>query len=242
MCSEICTISSRKNTLFHTKSSKALDQYALRLTEALSKDVKQWYEEFEFHRIYQRVSAFCTVDLSAFYFDVLKDRLYTSAPHSHARRSAQTCVWRIGESLARLLAPIQSFTSEEVWQYLPAVGVPLESVHLAQFPAASEVLGEGAPEDDATQSADWVTLRAVRDDVLKALEEARNNKLIGTGLEAQVTLTAPDPLFTLLARYKDQLRYLFIVSAVTLTQGSGNGTGGVRVDVKKADGGYNVLV
>ena len=215
---------------------EALDQYSLRLTETLSKDVKQWYEEFEFHRIYQRVSAFCTVDLSAFYFDVLKDRLYTSAPQSHARRSAQTAIWRIGEALARLLAPIQSFTSEEVWQYLPSVGAPLESVHLAQFPAASEVLGEGAPEDDATQSADWITLRAVRDDVLKALEEARNNKLIGTGLEAQIALTAPDPLFALLARYKDQLRYLFIVSQVNLIEGSGNGTGGVHVEVKKADG------
>jgi len=214
---------------------EALDQYALRLTWDLSRDVQRWYEQFEFHRIYQRVSAFCIVDLSAFYFDVLKDRLYISLPDSHSRRSAQTAIWRIGEALARLVAPIMTFASEEVWTYLPAVPGRPDTVHVAQFPGAAEVLGEGAPERDAAQSEEWNALRAVRDDVLKALEEARNNKLIGTGLEAQVALTAPGALFALLSRHKDQLRYLFIVSAVTLTQGSGNGTG-VHVEIKKADG------
>ena len=92
-----------------------------------------------------------------------------------------------------------------------------------------------AVKDDG-DGADWTTLRAVRDEVLKALEEARNNKLIGTGLEARVILSASDPIYSVLSRHADQLRYLFIVSAVTLAQGSGNGTGGVHVEVKKADG------
>ncbi|HUO13357.1 MAG TPA: zinc finger domain-containing protein, partial [Verrucomicrobiae bacterium] len=83
---------------------------------------------------------------------------------------------------------------------------------------------------------DWTTLRSVRDEVLKSLEEARNNKLIGTGLEAQVVITASDPVYSLLQRYQSQLRYLFIVSEVTLAQGSGNGTGGLKIEVKKANG------
>jgi isoleucyl-tRNA synthetase len=215
---------------------EALDQYMLRQTAAFSSDVRQWYDEFAFHKIYHRVNHFCIVDLSAFYFDVLKDRLYISAPKSQARRSAQTAVWHIGEALVRLLAPITSFTSEEIWQFLPKTEDRPESVHLALFPASSDILGAGAKEHDEQQDKDWATLRSVRDEVLKALEEARNQKLIGTGLEAQVSITMPDPVFSLLKRYEGQLRYLFIVSAVTLVQGSGNGSGGVHVEVKKADG------
>src|ERR1019366_6921603 len=87
---------------------ESLDQYMLRLTASLCADVRRWYDEFTFHRIYHRVNYFCVTELSAFYFDVLKDRLYISAPKSHARRSAQTAIWRIGEATARLLAPIMS--------------------------------------------------------------------------------------------------------------------------------------
>ena len=213
-----------------------LDQYMLRETAAFAADVKKSYDDFAFHKIYHRVNHFCIVDLSAFYFDVLKDRLYISAPKSEARRSAQTAIWQIGEALVRLLAPIMTFTTEEIWPHLPKLESREESVHLAHFPAAPGILGERAAEQDENQRKDWTALRTVRDEVLKALEEARNAKLIGTGLEAQVHLTAPEPVFALLKRYDGQLRYLFIVSAVTLTQGSGNGTGGIKVEVKKADG------
>jgi isoleucyl-tRNA synthetase len=215
---------------------QSLDQYMLRQTAAFAFDVRAWYEEFAFHKIYQRVSNFCIVDLSAFYFDVLKDRLYTAAPKSTPRRAAQTAIWRIGEALARLLAPIMSFTCEEVWGYLPKTSARSESVHLANFPASKDVVGNGIPEQDEQQSKEWEILRSVRDEVLKALEEARNTKLIGTGLEAQVGLIASDPVYSVLKRYEDQLRYLFIVSAVHLHSGSGNGTSGVHVEVKKAEG------
>jgi isoleucyl-tRNA synthetase len=214
------------------ENMEALDQYMLRQTSSFATEVKNSYDEFAFHKIYHRLNHFCIVDLSAFYFDVLKDRLYISAPKSHGRRSAQTAIWRIGEALVRLLAPIMSFTAEEVWQYLPKAPHREDSVHLALFPSTREI----APEADSKSDEDWATLRSVRDEVLKALEEARNNKLIGTGLEAHVILAAPDPVYSLLARHAGQLRYLFIVSAVTLTQGSGNGTGQVHVEVKKADG------
>jgi isoleucyl-tRNA synthetase len=216
----------------------SIDRYMLRQTAELAQQVEGWYEEFAFHKIYQEINHFCIVELSAFYFDVLKDRLYTSAPKSAARRSAQTAIWRIGEVLVRLLAPIMSFTCEEVWGYLPSIPTRVDSVHLAHFPKVAEIFGGAVSDDDAKQqSEDWVRLRAVREEVLKSLEEARNQKMIGTGLEAQVVLTAAEPLYSLLKRYEGQLRYLFIVSAVTLVQAaSGNGSSGANVQVSKAPG------
>ena len=212
-----------------------IDQFMLRQTAELNAQVLRWYEEFTFHKIFQGVNNFCVVDLSAFYFDVLKDRLYTFAPASRQRRAAQTAIWRIGEALARLLAPIMSFTCEEVWQYLPKMPDRAASVHLTRFPGATDILGD-APKDDPRQKEDWTTLHAVRDQVLKSLEEARNKKLIGGSLEAQVKVTAPDPIYPVLDRYREQLRYLFIVSAASLERGSGNGSGVVAVQVSKADG------
>ena len=133
-----------------------LDQYMLRADAALLRPTcSSWYDEFAFHKIYQRVNHFCIVDLSAFYFDVLKDRLYISAPKSAGRRSAQTAVWRIGEALVRLLAPILRFTAEEVWRYLPKVDGRAESVHLAMFPTASDILGTAAAKKDETREKDW---------------------------------------------------------------------------------------
>jgi isoleucyl-tRNA synthetase len=218
---------------------EAIDQYMLRQTSDMAADVVRWYEEFAFHKIYQRVNAFCVVELSAFYFDVLKDRLYTSAPQSMGRRAAQTAIWKIGEALVRLLAPIMSFSSEEVWQYLPRVESRPESVHLAQFPTGPDIAGTQALHEASAkqQAEDWAVLRSVREDVLKALEEARNNKLIGGSLEAQVTVSAAEPVYSVLARYQEQLRYLFIVSVAKLQpRTSGNGTGGVTVQVGKAPG------
>jgi isoleucyl-tRNA synthetase len=214
-----------------------LDQYTLRQTAAMAADVTRWYDEFAFHKIYQRVLNFCVVDLSAFYFDILKDRLYISAPNSVGRRAAQTATWRILEALVRLLAPIMSFTCEEVWGYLPAVPARAASVHMALFPKREEIFGSTQVAEDPRQIEDWTTLLAVREQVLKALEEARNAKQIGKSVEAQVKVSAADPVYSVLARYGEQLRYVFIVSAVTLEQkGPGNGTGAVVVQVSKADG------
>ena len=149
---------------------EALDQYMLRQTCAFAADVRSSYDEFAFHKIYHRVNHFCIVDLSAFYFDVLKDRLYISAPKSQARRSAQTAIWRIGEALARLLAPIMSFTCEEIWQYLPKMASRSESVHLAQFPTTAEILGSTSiAATDSKSDEEWASLRSVRDRSLEGL-------------------------------------------------------------------------
>jgi isoleucyl-tRNA synthetase len=216
---------------------EALDQYMLRQTAALAADVERWYDEFAFHKIYQRILNFCAVELSAFYFDVLKDRLYTSAARSAGRRAAQTVIWRILEAMARLLAPIMSFTSEEVWGYLPKMPDRSASVHMALFPKPEDIFGTQQVPEDRQQSEDWSTLRGVREQVLRELESARNGKQIGKALEAQVKITAAEPIYSVLARHRDQLRYLFIVSAVTLEpKESGNGTGAVAITVSKADG------
>jgi len=215
---------------------EAIDQFMLRQTAELCRQVQRWYGEFVFHKIYQRVIEFCTTDLSAFYFDVLKDRLYTFEPWSPARRSAQTAMWLIAESMVGLLAPIMSFTCEEVWSYLPKMDGRAASVHLTRFPSDQDILGNASPQDKQ-QNEDWNTLLAVRKDVLKGLEDARVAKLIGKPLEAQVKISAADPVFSVLNRYRDQLRYIFIVSAVTLEQTTpGNGTAAIAVQVSKADG------
>jgi len=216
---------------------RPFDQRILIRAADTAQKVEKWYEEFAFHRIYHQINNFCVVDLSAFYFDVLKDRLYTSAPASKGRRAAQTALWRMGEMLVRLLAPIMSFTCEEIWQYLPPVLGRAESVHLATFYSQKEILGGVIPIDaDLEKESEWDGLRSVREQVLKALEDKRNADVIGSGLEAQVEVAAADPVYSVLAKYRDELRYLFIVSAATLIQGSGNGTGGVHIEVKKADG------
>ena len=216
---------------------QAVDQYILRQTAILAMDVVRWYDEFAFHRIYQRVNSFVVVELSAFYVDIIKDRLYTFAPDSLGRRAAQTALWRIGEAMARLLAPIMSFTCDEVWGYLPKAPSRADSVHLTAFPTTEDILGPSVLLEDPNQQADWTALRSVREQVLKALEEARNQKMIGKSVEAQVKLSAGDRLYSVLDRYRNDLRYLFIVSAVTLEKSaSGNGTAGLAVSVTNAAG------
>lgn len=215
-----------------------LDQYMLLRATEVSDRVCKWYSSFEFHRVYHQLHDFCAVDMSNIYFDVLKDRLYTAAPNSRARRSAQTAVWRIGEALVRLLAPVMSFTTEEVWSFLPKISGRQESVHLAYFPQADDIAGK-VPDESYAKGlrADFDSLMAVRDEALKALETARQEKMIGSSLEAVVTIHASDGLYKVLDRYRQEMRYLLIVSGVEVVQASGgNGSSPVRVEVTKAPG------
>ena len=193
---------------------------------------------FTFQRVYQRLKDFCIVDLSAIYFDILKDRLYTSAPKSVARRSAQTALYRLGDSLVRLLAPITCFTSEEVWSFMPATQGKQSSVHLTEFPDPGELTGVLPSGFDAAKlEADWDTLLSVRSEALKALEAARVEKLIGGGLEAQLHIAAPESLYPVLDRYRGDLRYIFIVSDVVLEKSPAvNGDAPLKITVAKAPG------
>lgn len=216
----------------------ALDQFILLRASELTRDVRAHYDTYTFHKVSQRLKDFCIVDLSAIYFDILKDRLYTSAPKSLARRSAQTALWRLGDALVRLLAPITTFTSEEVWGFMPRVADRPDSVHLTHLPAPEELTGKLPPGFDAAKlESDWNTLLVVRSEALKVLEAARAEKLIGGGLEAALHIAAPESLYPVLDRYRDELRYIFIVSAVVLERSTdANGGAGLKITVNKARG------
>jgi isoleucyl-tRNA synthetase len=190
-----------------------LDKYMLARTRELTEQVLRWYEEFEFHRIYHAMNEFAIADLSAFYLDVLKDRMYTFAPSSKARRSAQTVLWKITETLTRLLAPILSFTADEVWDYLPAVEGREASVHLALFPAPGDVY----PGDPEPLLEEWKQLFSIRDAAMLVLEEERQAKRIGKALEAKLLITTQEGGDLLLQKYRSSLKELFNVSEVELS-------------------------
>ena len=206
-----------------------LDQWILLRAEDLVARCRSWYDNFEFHKVYHTVYAFATVDLSAVYFDVLKDRLYTSAARSKSRRRAQTALYRMLDALVRLVAPIMAFTAEEVWTHMGRSG----SVHTAYFPEPAD-LTAGLDESARKRAANWDRLMDVRGSVLKSLETARNEKLIGAPLEARVRLSANGDLYPLLEQYADQLPGLFIVSQVQLDQADAPDLG-VRIERAAGD-------
>ncbi len=195
-----------------------LDQYMLARTRELTEKVVAWYDAFEFHRVYQAVNEFAIVDLSSFYLDILKDRMYTFAPTSHARRSAQTVLWQITEALVRLVAPIMSFTADEVWEYLPATPGREPSVHLALFPKPEEIYSQ----NPADLLEEWKQIFSVRYEALRVLEEARQAKRIGKGLEADLEISAAGPLFKLLEQHATGLKEIINVSAVRVAESAPN--------------------
>ena len=201
----------------------ALDRYAIARADALQKAIIAAYENYEFHLIYQQLFNFCAVEMGGFYLDIIKDRQYTIATDNRARRSAQTAIWHILEAMVRWLAPILSFTAEEIWQHMP--GKREESVFLSRF-------YDGLTSyDSAFDAAYWADLIRVREDVNVALENARKDGVIGGSLEAALHITAPEATYQNLARLGDELRFLFITSAVGLEKGDA-----LAVRVQKADG------
>ncbi len=201
----------------------ALDRYAIARADALQKAIIASYENYEFHLIYQQLFNFCAVEMGGFYLDIIKDRQYTIATDNRARRSAQTAIWHILEAMVRWLAPILSFTAEEIWQHMP--GKREESVFLSRF-------YDGLVSyDSAFDAAYWADLIRVREDVNVALENARKDGLIGGSLEAALHITAPEATYQNLARLGDELRFLFITSAVSLEKSDA-----LAVTVQKADG------
>jgi isoleucyl-tRNA synthetase len=215
-----------------------MDRWMLERTGDLVKKCREWYAGYDFHRVYHAIHDYCVVDLSAFYYDVLKDRLYTKAARSKSRRSAQTAVWKITSALVRLATPVLVFTAEEIWKYLRKAQDEPESIHTSLFPD-EQGLRTGI---NAEQVAAWDLLSRVRSEVLKALEVARNEKRINSGLEAKVSLNAELELKAKLKHYLPVLPSLFIVSQVDFLSG---GTAGdyrsdvipsLEITVRKADG------
>ncbi|MEO8098662.1 MAG: isoleucine--tRNA ligase [Acidobacteriota bacterium] len=208
----------------HTSDLLEIDRWILGRTQDLVRRCLGFYDTFEFHKVYRAIYDFATTDLSSVYFDVLKDRLYTAATNSPARRSGQTALYRVHFALTRLIAPLLSFTAEEVWTHTPKPPNSPESVHMALFPTIEEL--DCALSTD--QFAAWDELMQVREPVLKALEEARAAKLIGAPLEARLRISVGD--HAVLQKYAAELPALFIVSQVALEQGE------FKVTVEKAAG------
>jgi isoleucyl-tRNA synthetase len=212
----------------------ALDRWALARAYALQAEILEAYRNYTFHLIYQKVHNFCSVDLGGFYLDVIKDRMYTMPTASNARRSAQTAMFHIAESMVRWLAPILSFTAEEVWSYLP--GERRESVFHETWHALPEV-----PPD----AIDWQALMALRSDVMGELEKLRDDGRIGAPLDARVDVYCTPEEYTRFAALGAELRFLLITShahvheALSAPEGAvpavSTGSGGVWIRVQPTD-------
>ncbi len=191
-----------------------LDQYILARMAELDAKIREAYDRFEFHRAYQALNEFTNTDLSALYADVVKDRLYTLAPKSLGRRSAQTAMWRICEAMTRLIAPILSFTADEVWKFLPQVEGRVSSVHEALFPDVAEIV----PGSVSGLEADWDALLAVRTLVMVELEAMRAAKTIGKSLEASVQVIVAEGSVEaeVLVKYEAALAEFFNVSQASV--------------------------
>ncbi|TSE27871.1 isoleucine--tRNA ligase [Tepidimonas aquatica] len=185
-----------------------IDRWALARTAQLQADILAHYQRYEFHPVVAKVQVFCSEELGAFYLDVLKDRLYTTAPNSLARRSAQTALHQITHAMLRWIAPFLSFTAEEAWALVGHTPSIFTETYLA------------LPTPDEALLAKWQRILAVRDAVNKAIEDERSAGRIGPSLQAEVTLTLPPEDHALLSTLGDDARFVFLVSALTLQPGA----------------------
>ncbi len=209
MLSNLYDFDPEKDTVLY-KSMPDIDRFALHRLQKLIERTTKAYDQFEFHTIYHALYNYCTLDLSAFYLDILKDRLYTSPPKSAERRSAQTVMHIMIDTVSKVMAPILSFTAEEIWIYMPERKDKETSIHLTSLPVVNEEL------KDEELAKKWELLLKVRGEVTKALEQARTSKLIGHSLDALVTISANKDLYNDLHPYTEDLKSIFIVSQVSL--------------------------
>ncbi|MBR4296071.1 MAG: class I tRNA ligase family protein, partial [Clostridia bacterium] len=215
-----------------------IDKWALSELNNLVKTCRKAYEDFEFHIVYHEVNKFCTITLSKLYIDITKDRVYVEKKDSEGRRAAQTTMFMILSALTRLIAPMLAFTSEEIWKAMP---------HLESEDNASVFLNampEYNSEYEFGDIADrWNRLFELRDDIMKALEEARANKLIGKSLDAKVTIyTSNEDTYKTFAEFAEELKTVFIVSSAEVVKADApdeaftETESGIGVVVSQADG------
>jgi len=187
-----------------------IDRYALAMTAQMQEEAVADYARYQFHLVAQKLQAFCSEDLGAFYLDVIKDRLYTFPADSAARRSAQTALWHITNGLVRLMAPILSFTADELWQLFS--GKKDDSIF---FHTWHEV---PAPADRAALLAKWARLRELRNPVRKEIEDLRAEGKVGSSLQAEADMTAVKDDYDLLASLDNELKFLMITSAAQVSR------------------------
>lgn len=211
-----------------------LDKYALMKLDEVLETARAGYEVYEYHTTAHALHNFCVVDMSNFYFDVLKNRLYTSAPDSKSRRAAQTVLYKVLDALTLVLTPILAFTCDEIWKAMPH-----DSAKNVTSPLFNDIPKADYIETDEAFISKWDRIHEIRTDVQKALEQARTAKVIGKPLEAKVTLYANGELAQFLKSVEAQLPEIFITSAVEIADGNGDFAGdveGLSVSVAKADG------
>jgi isoleucyl-tRNA synthetase len=187
-----------------------IDRYALARAAQFQAEILAHYKVYEFHPVVAKLQIYCSEDLGGFYLDILKDRLYTTAPGSLARRSAQTALWHISQAMLRWMAPFLSFTAEEAWKFV-STGKPGESIFAQTF-------SKFAPPDEALL-AKWSRIREIRDVVNKDIEAVRAEGKVGSSLQANLQLTAPADDFALLGSLGDDLKFVFITSAMAIAAG-----------------------
>jgi len=209
-----------------------VDRYAIANMAALQAEVGQHYLQYEFQPVYSKLQNFCSEDLGGFYLDLLKDRLYTSAVSSKARRSAQTALWHITQSLLRIMAPALSFTAEEAWAIFASADA---------FKASDETIFTQTwwqlPADPQAEAllAKYTALRTVRTDVTKQLEDLRTSGAIGSSLQAELTIKAAGDKYALLASLDDDLKFVFITSAAKVLQVATEAEEAVEVQASSAE-------
>jgi len=191
---------------------KEMDKGALNRLQEIIRRVRNAYENYQFHTVYYTLHNYCTVDLSALYLDVLKDRLYTSKAKSQERKSAQSAMYIILDTMIKLLAPVLVFTAEEIWDSLPDYEGKEESIHMTLFP---DVNPKYVNKDIGEK---WKILVDLKSEVSKAIEIARQNKVVGHSLDSRVDIFAPEKLRALLENYHKDIKSLFIVSGVNILE------------------------
>jgi isoleucyl-tRNA synthetase len=189
-----------------------IDRYALALTARLQAAVVEDYKAYQFHLVTQKLQGFCSEDLGGFYLDILKDRLYTCGADSRARRSAQTALWHIAQSLVRLMAPILSFTAEEAWKTFPG------NAEKSIFEEVWHVLPDPALDQKVLDA--WGNVRQFREIATKKIEEKRETKAVGSSLAAELEIHAAGATYDALARLGEELRFVLITSRATVHQGA----------------------
>ncbi len=219
----------------YSRSLLEIDRWVMSRLQTLIMNVKRAYESYDFHEVFHEIYKFCVIDMSAFYLDILKDRLYTFKSDSMERRSAQWTLYKILIAMTKMIAPVLSFTSEEIWRHIP--GVSEESVFLSLFPEVEEKFINRELESK------WQRLINIRDEVNKSLEIKRKERFIGNSLEAKVMLYLPEEEYKLLSSYRDFLPYLFIVSQVEIYRNTdkkgsyiSSEINGLSISIVRADG------
>lgn len=226
-----------KNDLVNPEEMISLDRWAVSCALEAQNEIKEAYDNYQFHTVVQRLMRFCSIEMGSFYLDIIKDRQYTTKADSLARRSCQTALWHISEALVRWIAPILSFTADEIWGYLPKLDNRAEFVFTEEFYDGLFGLDESDKLDDTY----WQHLLKVRAEVNRVLEQARNDKLIGAGLEAKVTVYASEEIRPLLEQLGNELRFVLITSQVVVKPLSKADVAeseltGLAIKVERADG------